>query len=244
MNLPHITKPNSPELAELVRHLRELAEGETDESSWPQQRLNACAEAGVFEWFITKEWGGQEWSEADLVRGYLELSMACLTTTFIITQRTGACQRIERSGNQQVKHRLLPDLVRGSSFATVGISHLTTSRRHLRKPVLRAKEQGDLYVLDGYSPWITGADHAQTVVVGATLPDERQILLAVPTDRTGITVPSPEKLVGLSGRRLAAGRTRSRSDEARNRSAHRWSPNVDAGAGTRQMCDRLLAGGI
>lgn len=199
MNPTRVTTPNSPELTELARRLRVLSESAADESQWPRKQLDTCAQFGVFEWFATKEWGGQEWSEADLMRGYLALSMACLTTTFIITQRTGACQRIERSGNENVKQRLLPDLVAGASFATVGISHLTTSRRHLDKPVLRAEETDGAFLLNGYSPWVTGADHAQCFVVGATLCDERQILVVVPTDSPGISIPQPESLVGLSG---------------------------------------------
>jgi alkylation response protein AidB-like acyl-CoA dehydrogenase len=193
-----ITSPESSELVELSTRLRVFA-SDADEHRWPQKQMDACAEYGVFEWFATKEWGGQGWNEAELVRGYLALGMGCLTTTFIITQRTGACQRIERSQNPIVPRRLLPDLIAGRSFATVGISHLTTSRQHLDQPVLRAEQAGQDFLLDGYSPWVTGANHAQHLVVGATFTDQRQILVAIPTDIPGITIPDPEPLIGLAG---------------------------------------------
>jgi alkylation response protein AidB-like acyl-CoA dehydrogenase len=45
---------------------------------------------------------------------------------------------------------------------------------------------------------VTGAPHAQHVVTGATLDDGRQILIALPTDLPGVSVPPAEKLVGLS----------------------------------------------
>jgi alkylation response protein AidB-like acyl-CoA dehydrogenase len=121
-----------------------------------------------------------------------------LTTTFIITQRTGACLRIAGSTNEALQERLLPGLVSGDAFATVGISHLTTSRRHLAKPVLAARETGRGFVLDGYSPWVTGARHAEVVVTGAVLEDGRQILVALPTDAPGVSTPPPPELVGLS----------------------------------------------
>src|SRR5262249_6655780 len=94
--------------------------------------------------------------------------------------------------------RLLPPLVSGESFATVGISHLTTSRRHLGQSVLRTRESSDGFVLDGYSPWVTGADHASTIVTGAELADGRQILVALPSDAPGVTIPPPPRLVGIS----------------------------------------------
>jgi alkylation response protein AidB-like acyl-CoA dehydrogenase len=152
----------------------------------------------VFRWFLPQEQGGVGWSEADAIRGYLQLSAACLTTTFVITQRTGAVQRIAISENGSLADELLPDLVAGRTFATVGISHLTTSRRHLAKPVLVAREASGGFLLHGYTPWVTGAPHAQFVVAGATIDDDRQILVALPTDLRGVRVPPAEKLLGLS----------------------------------------------
>lgn len=193
-----ITSPDSPALAELCQRLRDLSANIDENDAWPEEQLRLCGEYGVHEWFLPEEWGGQSWSDADVIRGYLELSAACLTTTFVITQRTGACGRIAIGDNESVKQRLLPGLLSGEAFATVGISHLTTSRRHLAKPVLRAEETDAGFVLDGFSPWVTGAPYAQHVVTGATMDDGRQILVALATDLLGVSVPPAAKLVGLS----------------------------------------------
>jgi alkylation response protein AidB-like acyl-CoA dehydrogenase len=196
--MPKITSPDSLELDDLAALLAELAPGLEEAGAWPAEQLALCGRYGVFEWFLPQELGGQGWSEADIVRGYLRLSAACLTTTFVITQRTGACQRIALAENDSLRRELLPDLVTGRSFATVGISHLTTSRRHLATPVLRAEATADGFVLDGFSPWVTGAPQAQIIVTGATLEDGRQILAALPTDLPGVSIPPPARLVGLS----------------------------------------------
>ncbi|MEX0939692.1 MAG: acyl-CoA dehydrogenase family protein [Pirellulales bacterium] len=201
---PRITSPDDPALDALCDELAELA-GELDiTGDWPRRQLELCGRYGVYEWFLPPEVGGQGWSEVDIVRGYLRLSGACLTTTFIITQRTGACRRIASSDNEPLKAKLLPELLTGESFATVGISHLTTSRRHLKRPVLRAEESDGGFVLDGYSPWVTGAAHASTVVTGATMEDQRQVLVALPTELPGVSVPEPARLVGLSASHTGA----------------------------------------
>jgi alkylation response protein AidB-like acyl-CoA dehydrogenase len=193
-----VTSPDDAALDALCRRLVELGEELDRTDAWPQEQLRLCGEAGVFEWFMPRHWGGQEWNERDITRGYLRLGAACLTTTFVITQRTGACLRIAGSDNEALKERLLPGLLAGESFATVGISHLTTSRRHLARPVLAARETSSGFVLDGYSPWVTGAVHAGVIVTGATLDDGRQILVALPTDAPGVSIPPPPRLVGLS----------------------------------------------
>jgi len=193
-----IEHPDDPTMDELADRLSDLATSLDSDDSWPARQLELCAQHGVFEWFITPEFGGQGWSNVDVVRGYLRLSAACLTTTFVITQRAGACRRIAASSNAWLRETCLAPLIQGHRFATVGVSHLTTSRRHLNKPVLTATAQGAHYVLDGYSPWVTGAGFADWLVIGASLADGRQLLVTVPTDLPGVEVDPPLPLVGLS----------------------------------------------
>jgi alkylation response protein AidB-like acyl-CoA dehydrogenase len=193
-----ICSPNDPALDELCRQLASRGQLLDLADAWPGGQLEVCAQYGVFQWFLSREWGGQGWSEIDVTQGYLKLAAACLTTTFVITQRTGACQRIAQSENESLKEELLGDLAAGRKFATVGISHLSTSRRHLSKPVLRASDAGDAFVLNGMCPWVTGAAHADTIVTGATLQDDRQVLLAVPRKSPGLTIGEPVRMVGLT----------------------------------------------
>ncbi|HVT28454.1 MAG TPA: acyl-CoA dehydrogenase family protein [Lacipirellulaceae bacterium] len=198
-----ITSPNDLALDELCSLLAEQAIEMDRTGQWPAEQLRLCGQYGVYEWFIDPAWGGQGWSEEQLVRGYLALSAACLTTTFILTQRTGACRRIAGCGNQSLKERLLPGLATGELFATVGISHLTTSRRHLAKPVLTADAIPGGFRLNGMSPWVTGAAAADAIVLAATLMErgeatDRQLLIAAPSDTAGLRVAEPLPLVGVS----------------------------------------------
>lgn len=193
-----VTSPDDAALASLCDELARRGDELDRTEDWPGEQLRLCGQAGVFRWFMPRHWGGMEWDDTQITRGYLRLGAACLTTAFIITQRTGACLRIAGSDNEPLKERLLGPLAAGETFATVGISHLTTSRRHLARPVLRAAETDDGFVLDGYSPWVTGALHASTIVTGAELDDGRQILVALPTDAPGVSAAQPPRLVGLS----------------------------------------------
>lgn len=203
MPVTKITSPDDPALTELCAKLTQLATELDVTGKWPERQFALCAEYGVFEWFLDAKWGGQGWDNESIVRGYLALSSACLTTTFAITQRTGACRRIAGSKNQEAKATLLPDLVSGKRMATVGISHLTTSRRHLGRPILCAERVEGGFLLNGFSAWVTGAAQSDTIVVGANLTEadevtEKQMLLALPTDLPGVTAGEPAQLVGLT----------------------------------------------
>jgi alkylation response protein AidB-like acyl-CoA dehydrogenase len=203
MAVQKITSPDDPVLAELCAELAQRAAEMDRTGKWPADQLRLCGEHGVFEWFIDPVWGGRGWREEDVVRGYLALSAACLTTTFVLTQRTGACRRVEGCSNEALKSRLLPGLASGELFATVGISHLTTSRRHLGKPVLTAEAIPGGFRLNGMSPWVTGGRAADVIVLAATLIERgeatgRQLLIAAPTDTPGLSVAEPLPLIGVS----------------------------------------------
>jgi alkylation response protein AidB-like acyl-CoA dehydrogenase len=105
--------PDNSSLDSLCKQLRAGADALDADGHWPAEQLRLCAEHGVFRWFLPKEWGGWDWSDVDCIRGYLRLSAACLTTTFVITQRTGACRRIADSDNQRMKQRWLAPLADG-----------------------------------------------------------------------------------------------------------------------------------
>jgi alkylation response protein AidB-like acyl-CoA dehydrogenase len=100
--------------------------------------------------------------------------------------------------SETLKRRWLPDLAAGKKFATVGISHLTTSRQHTA-PAVTAIPDHDVYRLTGEIPWVTGCRHADVIVTGGSLSDGRQILAAIPTDRSGLTVGEPMRLLALTG---------------------------------------------
>ncbi len=187
------------EIVALTQKLRDEATELDQSGQWPKQQIKWCAEAGVFRWFIPAAYGGLGWSEQQILSGYLTLSQSCLTTTFVLTQWHAACRRILASHHESLKQSILPRLATGKLFATVGISHLTTSRQHVAQPVLRAKLTSDgKYLLNGYSPWVTGARAADLIVIGATLPDGQQILCLLPSDRVGVVASPGQSLVALT----------------------------------------------
>src|SRR6478609_8729309 len=94
MPIERIKSPHDGALDVLCGELIELSPSLDAENAWPKEQLRLCGEAGVFEWFVPRELGGQAWHEADLLRAYVKLAAACLTTTFVITQRIGAMQRL------------------------------------------------------------------------------------------------------------------------------------------------------
>ena len=184
---------------ELLRQLAADSAQPEQEENWPGSQLQKLATTNVLGWVIPAKFGGSELSSADLTWGYTALAEACLTTTFVLTQRNGACQRIAGSPNESVREELLPALCRGEIFATVGISHLSTSRQYCSQPAVTVRETDDQYILDGEIPWVTGGPEADYIVTGGTCADGRQILVAVSTKLPGVEIKPIAKMLSLNG---------------------------------------------
>jgi alkylation response protein AidB-like acyl-CoA dehydrogenase len=167
-------------------------------AEWPATSWEALRRAGVLGWIIPREYGGQELAPAELLDGYAALAGACLTTAFLLSQRDAACRRLRDGDNAELRRALLPALARGESFATVGVSQLTTARQYGR-PALVATPAGDGFRLDGVMPWVTGAARADHFVTGAATEDGRQLLLVVPRPAAGLRVGQPLALAALEG---------------------------------------------
>lgn len=237
---------DSPAFDPLVRRLAERAGAVDAHGAWPAASLADCVQAGVPRWFLAEALGGQNWSEPDLLRAYARLAGACMTTTFILTQFLGAGKRIAGAREFPRKTQLLQGLLSGEAFATVGISHLTTSRRHLGRPALAAHRDGAGYVLDGYSPWVTGASHADWIVMGATLESGEEILTLVDTKLPGVSIDDSESLMALTGSHTGAVRCEGVRIEEESLVAGP-TPNVlsqGVGAGTGGLQTSALAVGL
>lgn len=162
-----------------------------------QEQLAMMASAGVMRWGIPPEWGGCALSPADQAWGHELLASACLNSTFVLSQRNAAVARLVGSDREALKEILLPRFAAHERMATVGISHLTTSRQHLAKPMVRVEKQGSDYLLEGEIPWVTGVTLCDLILTGGTFDNGEQALLFVDTGQAGVTIAPPPRLLAL-----------------------------------------------
>ncbi len=141
-------------------------------------------DSGATRWSLPHDHGGAALPRPLLVQRYGQLAGGSLTAVFILSQHDAAVRRLVAAGNGTSDHWL--HLVgQGCAFVTVGISHLTT----LRRSGVKAQEIATgRYKLDGTMPWVTGAEPANLFVTGAVFEDRRQMFIALPRDRAGVTV--------------------------------------------------------
>jgi alkylation response protein AidB-like acyl-CoA dehydrogenase len=183
--------------ATLVARLAE-ADGPADEDGvWPEALWELVTGAGAVGWSLPGRLGGADLDRPVLIERYALVAQGSLTAAFILSQHDAAVRRFRAASEREASRQWLGAIAAGRAFATVGISQLTTSRRHGTQALLARERAPGVFVLEGRMPWVTAAERADVLVTGAVFDDGRQILAAVPTDREGLSVRPPFPLAAL-----------------------------------------------
>jgi alkylation response protein AidB-like acyl-CoA dehydrogenase len=203
MFTPHAFAPDPAALGQLCRLLESRAPETERVGPWQSGCFEVLAEEGWLAGFLPLDAGGTAATEPARLATLTAIAEACLTTALALSQWAAAC-RIVEGGDAATRLFWLPPLARGEAFTTVGISQLTTSRRHLGRAVLNAREEATGWRLDGLCPWVTGADSVDTIVTGAATGDGSQRFFVVETSVDGLIVEPPMAMLSLSGSRTSA----------------------------------------
>jgi butyryl-CoA dehydrogenase len=197
------SQPEPTVIARLGDGLAAFADRTAEEGPWRSGSFRLLASHGLLAGFVPVECGGTEADETALLGALAAVAERCLTTALAVSQWASAV-RILAGGPEEVRSARLPALARGEAPTTVGLSQLTTSRRHLGQPALRATPDADgSWRLDGVCPWVTGADASATIVTGAATPDDTPLFFVVPTDAAGLVIEPPLEMLALSGTRTS-----------------------------------------
>ena len=185
------------QLAPLVEALTRL-DGPSDVAgTWPADLWTTLVDAGVTRWALPLKVGGEECDRSTLLRRYARVAEGSMTAAFILSQHDAGVRRLVAAIDRPVAGRWIGAIAEGRAFTTVGISQLTTSKRHGAQAVKAEGLSTGRFRVDGLIPWVTAATRADVLVAGASTSDGRQILFALPTDRPGVTVHPPFALAAL-----------------------------------------------
>lgn len=145
----------------------------------PEALKSALRQMGDRSWLGLKaplELGGTGMSEAEYRRLQISMARTSAALTFLQTQHQSAVAKLVHSENQVLHREFFPHVVKGDRLVGVGFSHL----RRSGTPIMQAQEKGSGYLLTGKVPWVTGYTIFSHFILGATLPDGRELYAVLP----------------------------------------------------------------
>jgi butyryl-CoA dehydrogenase len=190
-------EPDPARIGGLTAQLADEDGPADDGHEWPRGLWSVLERGGATRWSLPKEFGGESCPRPLLIERYAQLAGASLTAVFILSQHDAAVRRLMAAPANEAAVRWLHAIGEARAFTTVGISHLTTSRRLGPQAIKVVEVARGSYRLDGTIPRVTAAQRAGVFVTGAVLDDGRQMLIALPADRPGVIVSPPFPLAAL-----------------------------------------------
>src|SRR6516165_10822362 len=147
-----LADPLDARLADLTARLAVL-DGPADEAGvWPSALWSTLLDFEVPQWSLPAAIGGDEQPRAVLLQRYARIAEGSMTAAFILSQHDAGVRRLVGAGDRDCARHWLGKIAAGEAFTSVGISQLTTSRRHGPR-ALTANETADGFVLNGVMPW-------------------------------------------------------------------------------------------
>ena len=148
---------------------------------------------------VPQSLGGAGFSSLDYGLWQMSVAKHSGALAFLQTQHQSAGSFLTASSNQTLQQQYLPLMATGKKLVGVGFSHL----RRPGVPSITAKATENGYLISGVVPWITGGHIFNDFIVGAMLPDGRELYGIVPLQNThqssgGIKLSPPMDLIAMS----------------------------------------------
>jgi alkylation response protein AidB-like acyl-CoA dehydrogenase len=192
--------------------VREVAQGSVEpfardvdlEHRFPEEAVQAAAEAGLMGVLVPREYGGAGLDALAFAICIEELALACASTAVIVDVHTSVgTEPILLFGDEEQKRAWLPRLASGELLGAFALTE-PSSGSDAAALKATARRNGTGYVLNGTKVFITNIGRAGLYVVFARTgsPDERAAGVSaflVPGDAKGLKVGQVFDKMGLHG---------------------------------------------
>ena len=139
-----------------------------DEHTLPLDVVAKMGELGLFGLIFPEEWGGAGGDFASLCIAIEEIGRVDQSIGITLSAAVGlGANPIFRFGNDEQRHRWLPDLVAGRSLGAFGLTE-PDGGSDAGATRTRARHDGDTWVIDGAKTFITNCGTSITSVVTVT----------------------------------------------------------------------------
>jgi alkylation response protein AidB-like acyl-CoA dehydrogenase len=160
------------------------------------------AALGVMGMNLPERWGGPGVSPTAMLLSLVEISRACAATSSMIGAHYLGTDAVLIDGDDAQRARYLPRAASGEWLAGFALTE-PRGGSHPADLRTRAVREGDHYRIDGVKHFISNAAEAKFLVVfaktDATAGARGVSAFIVDTDAPGVSVSSPEKLMGIRG---------------------------------------------
>ncbi|MEP3052240.1 MAG: acyl-CoA dehydrogenase family protein [Erythrobacter sp.] len=185
------------ELPELARDM------EQKDYPVPHDMLRKFGEMGFLGVNLPTEYGGLGLGHIEALLVLEEFAQISNAVAFPIFEAlVGPVRTIERFGSDEMKARILPEVISGEKIVAVSMSEPDAGTA-LTDLKTRAMPDGDGYLVNGYKRWTSGGGHSDYYVTYCRFSDDPAAkgigAILLEKDMPGISFGKREELLGFRG---------------------------------------------
>ncbi|MDB4965821.1 MAG: acdA 1 [Myxococcales bacterium] len=142
---------------------------------FPVESVAALGSAGLLGLCVPSDLGGLGQGPRAFCAVAEELGRACASTAMVFVMHTSATQAIISSQSLGDRDALLAEIAKGAHLTTLALSE-KGSRSQFWAPVSKLTARGEGFVTNAAKSWVTSANHADSYVTSAQMPDAKSPL--------------------------------------------------------------------
>ena len=176
--------------------------------AFPGDAFRTLGEIGVLGMAYPEEYGGLGMPTQLYLQTLEEIGAVWASVAVGVSVHTLSCFPIATFGTREQQRRWLPDMLGGTQVGAYSLSEAHAGSDPAAM-TMRARCEGDEYVLNGSKAWVTNGGFADFYTVMARTSGEPGdgkgiSCFLVPADTPGFTAEPPERKMGLTGSPTAA----------------------------------------
>jgi len=169
------------------------------EGLYPAQFMHKLGALGGFAAALPADSGGNGLGLATQIEVTAKVAQHCGSTAFLVWCQSSCAWYLHNSDNAAVRERYLHDVAQGRLLAGTGMSNAVKHLAGIEKIHLRARREGDGYVVTGSLPWVSNVGDGHLAIVAAAVEDEGYIIFATPSAAAGFESRPCLEFSGLEG---------------------------------------------
>lgn len=189
-------------VAELVkRSLAPQTQAIDQEGLYPATFMRELGALGGFGTVVPTRFGGQGGRLAEQIDVTRLVAAECGSTAFLVWCQSTCAWYLQHAANAAVRERYLAPVAKGELLAGTGMSNTVKHLAGIEKIHLRARREGNAYVINGSLPWVSNIGEDHLAIVAASVEGEGYIMFAVHGSTQGLGLRPCLEFSGLEGTR-------------------------------------------
>lgn len=183
----------------ISEQLAPLVEDIDRKGLYPREFMHGLGQLNGYAAVAPVEYGGLGISLADQIEVTSAVAETCGSTGFVVWCQAACVWYLTHCPNEAVRARYLPAVARGELLAGTGMSNAVKHLSGIEAIRLKARRDGDGYLIEGVLPWVSNLAEDQLLIAATALDEGGYIMFAVELDPQQIELRACPTFSGLEG---------------------------------------------